>query len=86
MKKEEFLKKNNLRIRKVTKKDLESARTDYQRTSNYIIKTKTGKEYFSKNGSLADCKRIVDLNKPKITKGVKAVKTIGRHLKNEAKR
>ena len=75
MKKEEFLKKNNLRIRKVRKKDLESARTDYQRTSNYIIKTKTGKEYFSKNGSLADCKRIVDLNKPRTTKGVKAVKT-----------
>lgn len=73
MKKDEFLKKNNLRIRKVTKKDLESARTDYQRTSNYIIKTKSGDEYFSKNGSVADCKAIIKFDTTK-----QAVKTYNR--------
>lgn len=67
MKKDEFLKKNGLKIRKVTNKDRIVAKTDYQRNSNYIIKTKSGKEYFSKNGSVADCKTILELNKPKTT-------------------
>ena len=67
MKKDEFLKKNGLKIRKVTNKDRIVAKTDYQRNSNYIIKTKSGKEYFSKNGSVADCKTVLELNKPKTT-------------------
>lgn len=71
MKKDEFLKKNGLKIRKVTNKDRISAKTDYQRNSNYIIKTKSGKEYFSKNGSVADCKTVLGLNKPKTTKTTK---------------
>lgn len=67
MKKAEFLKKEGLKIRKATAKDKACAKTDYQRNSNFIIKTKSGKEYFSKNGSIADCKTIIKFNttKPK---------------------
>ena len=62
MKKEEFLKKEGLKIRKATAKDKAYAKTDYQRSANYIIKTKSGKEYFSKNGSVADCKTIMNFD------------------------
>lgn len=68
MKKDEFLKKEGLKIRKVTSKDRACAKTDYQRNADYIIKTKSGKEYYSKNGSIADCKTIIKLNTPRTTK------------------
>lgn len=68
MKKDEFLKKEGLKIRRVTSKDRACAKTDYQRNADYIIRTKSGKEYFSKNGSIADCKTIIKLNTPKTTR------------------
>lgn len=83
MKKEEFLKKEGLKIRKATAKDKAYAKTDYQRSANYIIKTKSGKEYFSKNGSVADCKTIMNFDSTTTRKP--ATRTTTRRARTTAK-
>lgn len=83
MKKEEFLKKEGLKIRKATAKDKAYAKTDYQRSANYIIKTKSGKEYFSKNGSVADCKTIMNFDSATTRKP--ATRTVTRRAGTTAK-
>ncbi len=61
MKKSEYMNKHGLTLRKVTAEDREAAKTDYQRTADYIISN--GKEeFFSRNGSLKDMKDIVKWN------------------------
>ena len=62
MKKEDFLRQKGMKIRKVTPSDIKVAKTDYQRNANYIIKTKSCKEYFSSSGTLKDCIAIDKLN------------------------
>ena len=58
MKKSEYMNKHGLTLRQVTAEDREAAKTDYQRTADYIISN--GKEeFFSRNGSLKDMKDIV---------------------------
>ncbi len=54
MKKSEILKKKGIKVSKVTKRDKDLARTDYQRNANFIVTTSNGRQFYSKNGSLRD--------------------------------
>ncbi len=58
--KADYITKNGLTLRPVTTKDLRYAQTDYQKKSKYVIAIK-GHQFFSLNGSLADCKAVVRL-------------------------
>lgn len=58
MTKQEYMTKNCLTLRKVTADDRKAAKTDYQRTADYIISDGTT-EFFSKNGSLKDIRYFV---------------------------
>ena len=58
MKKTEYMEKHGFTLRKVTKEDREQARTDYQRTADYIIGY-GGDEWYSKDGSIRDMYAIV---------------------------
>ena len=60
--KAEYMAKNGIKIRPVTAKDKQYAKTDYQKNADYIISV-NGKQFFSTNGSLADCKTVVQLTK-----------------------
>ena len=60
--KADYMAKNGIKIRPVTAKDKQYARTDYQKNADYIISI-NGKQFFSTNGSLADCKTVVQLTK-----------------------
>ena len=53
MTKKAYIEKHGIIVRKVTAEDRKAARTDYQRTANYIISDGTT-EFFSTNGSLKD--------------------------------
>ena len=53
MTKKEYIEKHGLTLRKVTAEDRKVARTDYQRTADYIISDGTT-EFFSTKGSLKD--------------------------------
>ena len=53
MKKSEYMEKHGLTLRKVEEEDKKLARTDYQRSANYIINNGAC-EWFSMNGSLRD--------------------------------
>ena len=56
MNKAEWIKEHGCKVRPVTKKDKDAARTDYQRDAGFIIQTPGGSEYYSKRGSLNDVK------------------------------
>ena len=87
MKKEDFLKQKGMKIRKVTPSDKKVAKTDYQRKANYIIKTKSGKEYFSSSGTLKDCIAIDKLNQmQKKEKKQNVQKTTGNRVKTTTTR
>lgn len=58
MKKSQYMEKHGLTLRKVTKEDRAAARTDYQRTADFIISNGAG-EWFSRNGSLRDMQLFV---------------------------
>ena len=58
--KADYLLKHGIKIRPVTAKDKQYAQTDYQKKANCIITLK-GRQFFSKNGSLADCKSVVKM-------------------------
>ena len=65
MKKAEFMRLHGLSLRPATSRDRKQAKTDYQRNADYIISSKSGVEWFSKNGSMADMKEFVRHNKVK---------------------
>lgn len=58
MKKSEYMERHGFTLRKATKKDREQAKTDYQRTADYII-SYNGDEWYSKDGSIKDMYSIV---------------------------
>lgn len=58
MTKQEYITKNGLTLRNVTAEDRKAARTDYQRTADYIISYGTT-EFFSMNGSMKDIRYFV---------------------------
>ena len=58
MTKLEYMERHGLTLRKVTSDDRALARTDYERTADYIISNGAG-EWFSKNGSLCDMQTFV---------------------------
>ena len=58
MKKADYMERHGLTLRRVTKEDREAARTDYQRTAEYII-SNGACEWFSMNGSLSDMQLFV---------------------------
>ena len=60
--KADYMTKHGIKIRPVTAKDRQCAKTDYQRAAGYVISV-NGKEYFSTKGSLADCKAVVQWTK-----------------------
>ena len=53
MLKKEYIEKHGIILRKVTAEDRKAARTDYQRTADYII-SDGATEFFSTNRSLKD--------------------------------
>lgn len=59
MTKSEYCKKHGVTVRPVTRKDMEEARTDYQRLSSYII-AYNGVEWYSKRTTLNDIKAVID--------------------------
>ena len=86
MKKEDFLRQKGMKIRKVTPNDIKVAKTDYQRNANYIIKTKSGKEYFSLSGTLKDCIAIDKLNQMQKKEKQSVQKKTGNRVKNTTTR
>ena len=58
MTKQEYITKHGLTLRNVTAEDRKAARTDYQRTADYIISDGTT-EFFSMNGSMKDIRYFV---------------------------
>ena len=58
MKKTDYMERHGLTLRRVTQKDRAVARTDYQRSAEYII-SNGACEWFSKNGSLRDMREFV---------------------------
>lgn len=58
MKKSDYMERHGLTLRRVTQKDRAFARTDYERSAEYII-SNGACEWFSKNGSLRDMQDFV---------------------------
>ena len=59
MKKNAYATAHGLTIRKVTAEDRAEARTDYQRSAEYIISNGRN-EWYSKSGSLSDMRTFVE--------------------------
>lgn len=59
MTKMEYCNKHGVAVRPVTRKDMDEARTDYQRLSSYIIAYR-GVEWYSKRATMNDIKAVVD--------------------------
>lgn len=58
MKKAEYMERHGLTLRRATREDYAAARTDYQRSADYII-SNGACEWFSRNGSLRDMQLFV---------------------------
>ena len=59
MKKQQYMSAHGLTLRKVSPQDRAEARTDYQRSAEYIISN--GRiEWYSKSGSLSDMRTFVE--------------------------
>lgn len=65
MLKKEYIEKHGIILRKVTAEDRKAARTDYQRTADYIISDGTT-EFFSTKGNLKDIMYFVKSAKAQI--------------------